>query len=75
MSPKIDYTTFYCEFEDYYKQHKEYLRYGQALMNYLYTVSENAYNSLVISGRDCFHQDVYVPECLQLLEENWNTFN
>lgn len=47
-------------------------RYGQALMNVLYTVSKEKYNEICDSELDSYNDDSVIPKLLRLLEDDWN---
>ena len=46
-------------------------RYGQALMNVLYTVWPEKYKELTNSELDCYYKEDLVPTTLKLLKEEW----
>lgn len=47
-------------------------RYGQSLMNVLYSVSPNKYDDLVATGNDCYYDDSMVTQVLYKLAKEWD---
>jgi hypothetical protein len=47
-------------------------RYGQSLMNVLYSVSPNKYDDLVARGNDCYYDDSKAKDVLQKLAQEWD---
>jgi hypothetical protein len=46
-------------------------RYGQSLMNVLYSVSPSKYDNLVAAGEDCYYDDSKVHQVISKLENEW----
>ena len=46
-------------------------RYGQALMNVLYTVWPEKYHEITDSGNDPYYREDVVPKTLKVLKEQW----
>lgn len=50
-------------------------RYGQALMNVLYSIWPEKYTEIVNSGLDPYDRENIVSETLKNLEQNWHPTN
>lgn len=46
-------------------------RYGQTIMNVLYSVWKEKYNELLASENDCYYDDSMVSMTLDKLEKEW----
>jgi hypothetical protein len=46
-------------------------RYGQTIMNVLYSVSPNKYTELVGGEYDCYYEDSKALNTLKFLNEHW----
>lgn len=68
----IDYDNFMKKVDVFYNEHQTKLRYGQTIMNILFTVAPNQYHKLVGTEYDCFYNDNNVEKTLQKLKELWN---
>lgn len=50
-------------------------RYGQALMNVLYSVWPEKYNEITQSGDDPYYREDQIGQTLKSLKENWKPTN
>lgn len=57
--------------ENYFTEHKNVLRRGQALMNKLYSVWPEKYHEIKNSEEDCFYNDQLFPSAIKRLEREW----
>lgn len=63
----MNYQNYVDEANRYFVQHQKHLRYGQALMNYLWDYSQDLYNDVVSANVDPFYDDAIVPEFLNFV--------
>lgn len=63
----MNYQDFVDEAGRYFVASMPHLRYGQALMNYLWTYSPDVYNDVVSAKCDPFYDDAIVPEFLNFV--------
>ena len=71
MSNKISFKDFLQLAHDTYNHYSFELRYGQTIMNTLYSVWPEKYKELVASKEDCFYDDSMVKLTLDKLEKAW----
>ena len=71
MSNKISFKDFLQLVDDTYNYYSFELRYGQTIMNTLYSVWPQKYKELVASKEDCFYDDGMVKLTLDKLEKEW----
>jgi hypothetical protein len=71
MSNKISFKDFLQLADDTYNHYSFELRYGQTIMNTLYSVWPEKYKELVASKEDCFYDDSMVKLTLDKLEKAW----
>jgi hypothetical protein len=71
MSNKISFKDFLQLVDDTYNHYSFELRYGQTIMNTLYSVRPEKYKELVASKEDCFYDDGMVKLTLDKLEKEW----
>ena len=71
MSNKISFKDFLQLVDDTYNYYSFELRYGQTIMNTLYSVWPEKYKELVASKEDCFYDDGMVKLTLDKLEKEW----
>ena len=50
-------------------------RYGQSLMNVLYSVWPEKYNEITQSGDDPYYREDQISQTLKSLKENWKPTN
>lgn len=65
------YERFIMEYEAYYEKHKQHLRKGQALSNYLLEYCKDTAKQIDYTEYDCFYNDDIVPLTLSKLKELW----
>jgi len=71
MSNKISFKDFLQLADDTYNHYFFELRYGQTIMNTLYSVWPEKYNELIASKEDCFYDDGMVKLTLSKLGKEW----
>lgn len=57
--------------DDTYNKHSFELRYGQTIMNVLYSISPDKYKELTGTQLDCFYDDGLVRFTLDELKRTW----
>jgi hypothetical protein len=71
MSNKISFKDFLQLVDDTYNHYVFRWRYGQTIMNTLYTVWPDKYKEMIDTKEDCFYDDGMVKLTLDKLEKEW----
>jgi hypothetical protein len=71
MSNKISFKDFLQLVDDTYNHYVFRWRYGQTIMNTLYTVWPDKYKEMIDTKEDCFYDDGIVKLTLDKLEKEW----
>lgn len=67
---RLTFQEFCIDANQYFLNNKKYLRYGQAIVNYLAQVRPDL-NVRVPMNSDCFYNDGLTNEFLYWVSENW----
>lgn len=62
----MNYKEYFQGANEYFLKHKEHLRYGQALVNYLWEYSSKVYTAVMLNepAVDPYNDDALVPDFL-----------
>lgn len=70
QKPKMTFDQFMIIVDEYYCQYPE-MRFGQALMNCLWTIDPQMYNFIKETKIDCFYDTTIAEKTIAFLKKNW----